>query len=118
MTDIPNRFKGPTMRYGPNGESAVFKHHADVPEGWEDDPAKHLPPDPNAPKEPDPNALPLTKAEICAALDAWEISYAKNAGARKLYDLLVTSLQAALTARGVAFSPTAAAPALLAMVAG
>jgi len=30
----------PAWRYGPNGESAIFQHEAEVPKDWVDSPAK------------------------------------------------------------------------------
>ncbi len=30
----------PAWRYGPNGESAIFEEHDEIPKGWVDDPKK------------------------------------------------------------------------------
>ncbi len=30
----------PAWRYGPNGESAIFEAHDEIPKGWVDDPKK------------------------------------------------------------------------------
>ena len=42
MSDQPPyvRQDFPAWRYGPNGESAIFEAHDEIPKGWVDDPKK------------------------------------------------------------------------------
>lgn len=94
------------------GDAEVYHAAVDVPEG-------HLPYHPNhkeardaAPKVA-PTLPPLTKDEIKAKLDAFEIKYAPNLGQKALYELLVRSLKEHFTAEGVAFDENATAPELL-----
>lgn len=111
----------PKMRWHPTtGESQVFHDGDTVPEGWLD----HHPEDTRhaaVEKQPDPKAktvtaLPMTRDEIKAALDAGEVPYAKNAKDQTLYDLLVESLRKHLTEAQIEFDPAADAKALLALV--
>jgi hypothetical protein len=41
MSEPKNTFKGPTFRYGPNGEAKIFHDSRGVPEGWLDHPGPH-----------------------------------------------------------------------------
>lgn len=103
--DPTNHLKGPTVMYGPVGESQIFHHHNDIPEGWADDPLKHAPADPAniTPLK----TVPMTRAEIVEALVSGGVEFKKNAGAASLYELLTVNVIAALTEAKIEFDPAA-----------
>lgn len=122
----------PKMLWHPDtGESRIFSGSETPPADWLD----HHPADGNhvgaeempdtlhtkaaaaAKLAPADDALPMTRAEIRIALEDAGIAYAKNAKDATLYDLLLTSLRAHLTAENIEFPPNAAAPELLKLVA-
>lgn len=107
-----NEFKGPTVMYGPGGESRVFTNSADVPDGWADNPKDAVV---AAPKAPLPPAL--SREEIIAALEGGGISYKKQASTPALYAQLTENVKAHLTKNGVAFDPDADTKQLLALLA-
>lgn len=112
--DTTNNLKGPTVMYGPAGETEVFHHHKDIPEGWADDPAKHAPADPaNAPP---PKTVPMTRAEIVEALVSGGIEFKKNAGAAALYELLTVNVVAALVEAKIVFDPASDTKTLLGLL--
>lgn len=109
--DETNKFSGPTVMYGPKGDSQVFHHSKDVPAGWKDAPASAAD---ETKKTPAPPAtLPMARDAIIAALESGGVEYKKNAGTKALYDQLVASVQAHLTTNKIEFPADATAPELL-----
>lgn len=106
----------PAMKWHPEtGVAAVFHTPHDVPEGYLDQHPSSLEKTP-AVKPSTPGALPMTKAEIVAALKAGAIEYPATAGAKALYDLLDKTLREHLTANNIPIPENANVPALLALV--
>lgn len=116
----------PKMLWHPEtGESRIFNGNETPPADWLD----HHPADENhdavekvagvkdALEPAAVDVLPMTRAEIRIALEDAGIAYAKNAKAATLYDLLLTSLRAHLTAENIEFALDATAPELLKLVA-
>ena len=109
-----NTFKGPTYRYGPNGEAKIFNDSNDVPEGWLD----HHPTPAEAAEiaviVPGASAaIPMTREEIIAALEGGGIGYKRNAGTKALYDQLTVKVKEHLVEREIAFPAGADTKALL-----
>jgi hypothetical protein len=95
-----NKFKGPTYRYGPNGEGQVFNHSDDVPEGWLDDPTKHEAPAKQA-SEAAPAQPDMTRKEIVAALQSGGLQFDARANVATLYAQLTEAVKKALADSGV-----------------
>lgn len=89
MTEATDK-NWPAWFYGPNGESEIFQHPADVPEGWLDDPNKH---GANLSKEPPKGAEPppLSRGDIMAALKERGIRVDVKLPTKALYDQLVAA---------------------------
>lgn len=92
----------PSWRYGPNGESEIFKSAADVPDGWKDHPRKHKPgyvPEPAidsetgepvvaaAPAKP-ARTYPISRDEMCAGLFQRHIPFEDEASDEALWALV------------------------------
>lgn len=97
-----SKFLGPTVMYGPKGESEIFTDSSLVPEGWQDDPAKFTA-DGELVKPPETGdddkttaavALPMARADIVAALKAGKVEFKGNAKTGDLYALLLSALLA------------------------
>lgn len=79
----------PSVRYGPDGQSAVFECSKDVPSGWFDHPSKvNGAPDPSKVKA-DPKRP--ARAILIKALMARGVSFKPHAGAAELAALLAAS---------------------------
>lgn len=92
----------PGYRFGPNGESAIFNHEDEVPEGWTNNPNDHgnkprdpaIPPQPPAPSQPQPPVPSKydgkSKAELVKELEGRQpkITFNKNWAEKKLIKLL------------------------------
>jgi hypothetical protein len=75
----------PSVRYGPDGQSQVFKREEDVPPGWQDHPAaQFVPPAPPAPP-------PMERKAVIEALKARGIGFRYNAATSALYEQLKAS---------------------------
>lgn len=108
--------KFPGMRWHPEtGENRIFNSAAEVPDGWQD---RHPADTADAKPAPPPtaNPLPMSKAEVKAALTAGGIAFEPRLGHKALYEILVVSLKEHLTAAGIEFPADATAPQLLALV--
>jgi hypothetical protein len=86
----------PSFRYGPNGESAVFKSASEVPAGWAEHPSGPF----GAPvvqrtvlDVPVEAAadIPLTRAQIASALNERGIKFSKNTPTQHMYKKLLDS---------------------------
>jgi hypothetical protein len=127
----------PAILWNKHGHSRLFKGKHEIPAGecwrgthpnnWAEDKPEQEAPAVQAEKPADGPAplpakvepaagLPLTREEIVAALDTGGVSYSRNTGTRKLYDLLVTTLKGVLKARGVAFDDAADGKTLLGLL--
>lgn len=98
------------------GESRVFERAEDVPAGYLD----HYPTDAEkaeAPEPASPNALPMTREEIIAALKQGGIKFKGNASAAVLYAQLTDAVHFALTEAKVEFNPESPTPDLLKLLA-
>lgn len=92
----------PALRWDPEtGEARQFDNEGDVPEGWlsyhPNDEAAAAAAGAKVEKTEVVEVLPLSREEIIAALTAGKISFKKNAKDKTLYELLLTSVKAALT---------------------
>ena len=107
----------PAMYWNPEtSEPRVFDAPEDVPAGWLPHHPANAPAAP-PPAKPAPKAsVPMTRAEIVAALDAGNVPYTSTTSDARLYKLLVSSLQTHLTEQGIKYPANADAFALLALV--
>jgi hypothetical protein len=103
-----NEFKGPTFRYGPNGESAVFHDSREVPEGWLDDPAKHGATQSKAVGKPS-----LTRKEMVELLEKGGIAHDPRAKVEVLDAVLREAVSKFLTEANISFDPSAETKALV-----
>lgn len=102
--------KFPGMRWDPKtGENQTFQSAGDVPEGWIDhhpnDGEQGTPPKAARPAPADKVELPLTRKEIVEHLKAGGVAFTITAGTQALYDLLLASVQGALTEQKIEFDP-------------
>lgn len=104
----------PTMAWHPEtGESKIFKHPSEVPEGWLDTHPDNVPKvvKPAAPVADD--KLPMTRKEIVAALTDGGLQFDAKAPVKVLYAQLTDAVKSALTDAGVEFDAAADTKALL-----
>lgn len=105
------KLAGPTFFYDPStGEGRVFEDEAAVPKGWLD----HVSLVPQVERSVDP----MSRAEIVAALEAGGVSFAAKAKTGDLYELLASSLKAALKEAGIAHAEGATARDMLTLLQG
>lgn len=87
----------PAYYYGPNGQSQLFQHAAEVPEGWRDHPSKVRDDEDGGDGDPFIEGLParedITKDEIIRRLDDLKesgvaIEYQPRWSEGRLYNLL------------------------------
>lgn len=106
----------PTMAWHPqNGESQIFNHPSEVPEGWLDTHPS------NKPKAEKPAAggkveLGMSKAEIVAALTAGGVEHDPKAKASDLHDVLRGAVEKVLAEAKIPYSPEAPTKELLTLL--
>jgi hypothetical protein len=105
---VENTFKGPTYRYGPNGEAEIFTDSTLVPAGWTDTPTSAGEEAPPAPADHG-----MARADIVAALKAGNIQFKANAKTSTLYDDLLGALISHAAAQEITVPEGATAPDIL-----
>lgn len=106
----------PAMKWHPEtGASEIFNSASDVPEGYLDCHPNSVQ-DNRPPPAPKAGVLPMTKAEMVAALKAGNIEYPANAGAKALYELLDGKLREHLATNNVPVPEGADVRALLTLI--
>lgn len=107
----------PTMAWHPDtGESQIFNHPGEVPEGWLDTHPNNVKAKAPAKAAAAADALPMSRDEIVKALTECEIPFKARAKDKDLYALLEKSLRDHFAAEKVEVPADADVPALLALV--
>lgn len=104
----------PTMAWHPEtGESKIYNHPSEVPEGWLDTHPDNVPKAPKPAPSPVEDKLPMTRKEIVAALTEGGLQFDPKAPVKVLYAQLTDAVKSALTDAGVSFDDAADTKALL-----